>query len=517
MPAWGIAYCLGTSWAKGAGIEKYHGIHARSATALPGATQDDAESALADAVKKLLPNPGTMLEDDRDGRSRKEAFKEAIRTAYFKFSNDTDILTIYVDAVLNLGSWDKWCVNEYDGATPGQVMDMLHIMANHIEEDKSCLRHPGFLCTLVNLAQTLSCPEMAERYAERLGELAGDAGFLHHTISRLQMSCGQYGKALKTSENSVTASFKYVIRAGLYDPYTVYLLHEYCNRIKIGIDQGELKAAMDAVKDIEDLLKRNIPLTQLPPLGFHMECLLSLRVQVLLRFGCWKRILCLEIPTDEDMYSMTTVITHFAKAIAYSALNDQSNARKHQGLLSEARDKVNSKSPMLNMSFKPFLDFVEKRLDGELLYREAELEEAELVLREAMELEFSAEGWVLPTSLTLGALYLAQKNWTEAMMLFSAHVRLRHVAIEVFPIQHNEPALCSQHLNDCWAYNGLWDALDGLLRGVNTPSKVYVKNIKKQVEDAAKSKLRHVSKMTDSTFSPRNIEDWDGEPRIATF
>lgn len=66
----------------------------------------------------------------------------------------------------------------------------------------------------------------------------------------------------------------------------------------------------------------------------------SVRVHVYIRFGLWDELKALSIPHDQDLYCVTTAMTHYGKGIAYAATNNLHEAGRQRESYAAAAKRV---------------------------------------------------------------------------------------------------------------------------------------------------------------------------------
>jgi hypothetical protein len=71
-----------------------------------------------------------------------------------------------------------------------------------------------------------------------------------------------------------------------------------------------------------------------PPMADWLESFIAMKMDVLIRFGKWQAIIDEPLPDDPALYSVTTTMTHYAKALAHAALgNVEAAEEEKQGFI----------------------------------------------------------------------------------------------------------------------------------------------------------------------------------------
>ena len=93
-------------------------------------------------------------------------------------------------------------------------------------------------------------PEQAMDSADRLGQLARDAGHIHHMPGHIYVLCGEYKRAKAASEKAIAADKKYLEYAGPYNYYTTSRCHNLHLMMYTCMHLGQFEAALSAADGI---------------------------------------------------------------------------------------------------------------------------------------------------------------------------------------------------------------------------------------------------------------------------
>lgn len=124
---------------------------------------------------------------------------------------------------------------------------------------------------------------------------------------------------------------------------------------------------------IATALQKHIPehRLRLPQSAEGAEAHAGLELHVLMRFGHWTRILDWPAPADPVLYCATTAQRHFARGIAFAALDRVDEAKAEQELFRISRQEpVLATRRVHNNMCSVLLEIGEEMLAGEILYRE---------------------------------------------------------------------------------------------------------------------------------------------------
>ncbi|GFF25301.1 hypothetical protein IFM46972_01359 [Aspergillus udagawae] len=146
-----------------------------------------------------------------------------------------------------------------------------------------------------------------------------------------------------------------------------------------------------------------------------MEFVKAVRVHVYIRFGMWEEILDLPLPHNQDLYCVTTVMTHYGRGITHAA-----RLTKNGNSTTAPRKESHQHGKIFPNLIVDVLNVATAMLVGEIQYRCGKFTSAFEYLREAIRHEDSLLytepwGWVLPTRHAYAALSLEQGHVDEAL------------------------------------------------------------------------------------------------------
>ncbi|MEM1399580.1 MAG: tetratricopeptide repeat protein, partial [Pseudomonadota bacterium] len=191
MAHWGIAYAAGPNYnlpwhrydAAGradALATAYDAVVAAQANREGAST---VERALIDALVERYP----QREPVDDMRPWDRAFTDAMRTIMNGFPNDLDVISVFVEAIMNETPWKMWDLKTgapADGAGTVEAMTVLERAFAHLE---GAWDHAGLLHLYVHLMEMSPHPEKALQAGDRLRDLMPDAGHLVHMPTHIDV------------------------------------------------------------------------------------------------------------------------------------------------------------------------------------------------------------------------------------------------------------------------------------------------------------------------------------------
>ena len=456
MAHWGVGYALGPNYNKPweafdeadlrSTLEHAHAAVARAEELAGSATP--AEQALIGALR------WRYAQDELPGERQvwNEKYADAMGGVYRDFSDDLDVAALYADALMNLTPWQLWDLRTGEPAAGARTAEAREVLDRALDSP-AARAHPGVLHMYIHLMEMSPFPERARPAAEHLRGLVPDAGHLHHMPTHLDVLCGDYGRVVASNSDAITADERYLARNGAMNFYTMYRCHDYHFKIYGAMFLGQSEVALSTAARLADSIPDDLLRVESPPMADWLEGFLAMRVHVLIRFGRWQDILDLPMPADPALYCVTTAMLRYAKGVACAALGRVAEARAERELFRLAQAAVPATRMLFNNTCTDVLAIAGAMLDGELDYREGNVEAAFASLRRAIELDDGLPydepwGWMQPTRHAYGALLLEQGRVAEAETVYRADLGFDDTL----------PRAC-QHPGNVWSLHGFHECL----------------------------------------------------------
>ena len=456
MAHWGVGYALGPNYNKPweafdeadlrSTLEHAHAAVARAEELAGSATP--SERALIGALR------WRYAQDELPGERQvwNEKYADAMDGVYREFCDDLDVAALYADALMNLTPWQLWDLRTGEPAAGARTAQAREVLDRALESP-AARAHPGVLHMYIHLMEMSPFPERARPAAEHLRGLVPDAGHLHHMPTHLDVLCGDYGRVVASNSDAITADERYLARNGAMNFYTMYRCHDYHFKIYGAMFLGQSEVALSTAARLADSIPDDLLRVESPPMADWLEGFLAMRVHVLIRFGRWQDILDLPMPADPALYCVTTAMLRYAKGVACAALGRVAEARAERELFRLAQAAVPATRMLFNNTCTDVLAIAGAMLDGELDYREGNIEAAFASLRRAIELDDGLPydepwGWMQPTRHAYGALLLEQGRVAEAERVYRADLGFDDTL----------PRAC-QHPGNVWSLHGFHECL----------------------------------------------------------
>jgi tetratricopeptide (TPR) repeat protein len=176
----------------------------------------------------------------------------------------------------------------------------------------------------------------------------------------------------------------------------------------------------------------------------------------MIRFGMWEELVAEPLPEDHELYAATTAFVHYGRGVAYSATGRVPEAERERELFRAAVARVPEGRMLFNNTVVDLLAIASEMLDGELLYRRGEHDQAFAALRRSIELDDHLPydepwGWMQPTRHAYGALLLEQGHVEEAAAVYRADLGL-----------DDSLPRALRHPNNVWSLHGYHECLTRL-------------------------------------------------------
>lgn len=335
MAYWGLAYALGPNYNKP--WEFFDDTELSTTVARTHTAVDEAAHAvrnghtaverdLVEALRKRYPE--TAADSSETLWTVWNAdYADAMREVYRNHTDDLDVVTLFADALMNLTPWVLWDIRTGEPAPGSHALEAKDVLdrALHTSAGRT---HPGILHMYIHLMEMSATPEDALVVADRLRGLVPDAGHLEHMPTHLDVLCGDYRRVVSSNRDAISADEKFADREGAMNFYTLYRAHNYHFTIYGAMFLGQSAVAIDTAAELEAAIPESLLRVKSPPMADWLEGFLAMRVHVYIRFGRWQDIIDMALPSDTELYCVTTAMTHYAKSVAYSATSQIEQAER---------------------------------------------------------------------------------------------------------------------------------------------------------------------------------------------
>jgi tetratricopeptide (TPR) repeat protein len=367
-----------------------------------------------DLIDALATRYDANPEADRSALDR--AYADAMQHLAGKYPADREIAVLAAEAVMTRMPWDYWDENSHP--RPG-IAEALKRLESVIEKDRY---HPG-ACHFYIHAIEKTYPERAIPCAENLANLMPAAGHLVHMPGHIYIRVGRYEDAIKVNEHAVHADETYIkYQNPAMGIYTAgYYPHNYDFLAFAASMIGRSEQAISAAQRVHDLT----PAEMLGEPGYTFAQHYSMRrVQLLVRFGKWRRILETEAPGASLLHARA--LWQYATGRALAATGDLDGARRSLDDLQKSRSSPELAELRLEFNSVPdVLAIAENVLSGLIFAAEGKFDQSiqqleQGVAREEALLYGEPPEWTIPVRHDLGAVLLMANRAEDAEQVYRA-------------------------------------------------------------------------------------------------
>jgi tetratricopeptide (TPR) repeat protein len=453
---WGVAYAAGPNYNKQWDAFDEVDLHRSLARAHAAAKRAEeladhsspVERDLISALQARYPSP----EPAEDLSRWTTAYAEAMGEVYIAHPDDLDVVALYADALLNVTAWSLWDLETGEPAEGARTAEARRVLEAALARPEG-YKHPGLLHFYIHLMEMSPWPEAATDAADALRGLAPDAGHLVHMPSHIDVLTGDYDRVISDNSRAVVADDRYVEIAGRRNFYSLYRAHNHHFRIYGAMFAGRRALALEAADALAASIPEDLLRVEVPPMADWLESFVPMRLHVLVRFGLWEQIIAEPLPRDQDLYCVTTALTHYARGVALAATFRVADAEEQREQFIAAVARVPESRYLFNNTARDILAVAGAMLDGEIDYRRGAYDDAWANLRRAIALDDNLPydepwGWMQPTRHAYGALLLEQGDLKTAAAVYAADLGFDATL----------PRAC-QHPNNVWSLHGYHECL----------------------------------------------------------
>jgi tetratricopeptide (TPR) repeat protein len=459
MAHWGLAFASGPNYNR-----MWHQLDPVTLANMVAVTHTAIEqaTALADAAIPLEQSLIAALRKryqaatpDEDLSVWNDDYADAMREVYRTYPDDLDVAALFAEALMTRTPWQLWDLATGCPADGASTAEAREVLERALERPES-RTHPGVLHMYIHLMEMSPFPEKALAVADHLRDLVPDAGHLRHMSTHIDVLCGDYRTVVRSNDAAIVADEKFREREGAMNFYTHYRAHNYHFKLYGAMFLGQSEVAFEAADGLVNAIPPELVAVKIPPMADRLEGRMSIKMHALIRFGRWQEIIDTPLPEDQELYSVTTAVIHYAKGVAHAATGQIAEAEQQQALFEAAALRVPETRFMQNNPCTEILRISAEMLRGELEYRKGNYDEAFDHLRASVALSDGLQyaepwAWMQPPRHALGALLLEQGHVEEAEAVYRADLGLD----DTLPRAH-------QHPENVWALHGYHECLTRL-------------------------------------------------------
>jgi tetratricopeptide (TPR) repeat protein len=413
MCFWGIALALGPNINAPMGPDAGRRAYAAAQSALERAPAASAKERAY--IEALATRYAAEPPDDRSSLDR--AYAGAMRELRRAHPDDVDAAVLLAEALMDLYPWDYWTSEGKPREHTDEILELLEWSMQRQPE------HVGANHYYIHAVEEFF-PERGVVAADRLGDIAPDAGHLVHMPSHIYWRVGRYADALDINQRASAAdeAFFSWCRAGpfyraAYYPHNLHFLWA------AAAAEGRSEIALTAARKLQAATVE--PMQEFA----FLEEFQSIPILTLARFGRWDAVLGEPKPDEARRYLVG--IWHYARGLARVRRGEPAEAAIELAALRGVVAEPATQSLILaggTSSATQLLEIGVAHLEGELAAERGETDVALAALERAVALQetlvyMEPPPWYFPTRQALGAVLLEAGRAPEAEAVYRADLK----------------------------------------------------------------------------------------------
>ncbi len=364
------------------------------------------ERALIEALAKRYSDPPPT-----DRKALDEAYATAMREVWNKYPNDADVGTLFAEAMMDMRPWDLW---QKDGKPQPGTLEIVAVLNDVIRLQPD---HPGALHLHIHTIEASPNPSEALASADRLRDLVPASGHLLHMPTHIDVLTGRWVQASESNERAIEADRAYRRISPKQDFYRVYMAHNQHMLCFASMMEGRRHTAFRTVREMIAAVPEDYARTN----AAFIDGVMASPYEVLMRFGQWDAIL--REPAPAEYFPIATALWRFTRGVAYAAKGQVSEAQREREEFKRAAAAVPKDAIVAINPAEKVLAIAGHVLDGEIAYRQHNIDRAVASLREAVKMEddllyMEPPEWIQPVRHTLGAILLSNGRYEEAEVVY---------------------------------------------------------------------------------------------------
>ncbi len=374
---------------------------ARAASATP------VERGLIEALAARFSPDG-----EGDAQALGRAYADAMRAVAAAAPDDTEVLTLLADALMNTMPWDYW---QKDGSPRPDTAVVIETLEKVIRLNPD---HAGAHHYYIHVLEASNDPDRAVPSADRLGGLMPAAGHMVHMPSHIYIRVGRYADAAAANERAVEADEHYLAQCQAQGLYPIsYYPHNLHFLWAAATLEGRSEVAIRAAHSVADKVPHHHAGAVSWNSDFPVTPLLAY-----VRFGKWRDILTEPKPPTDQPYA--NGVWHYARAMAYVADRRFDRAEAEIAALEATMEHEAFRTTLKDLALPINLKIARHLVLAELAGRRGDHAEAIGQAKAAVALEdelpYSEPPlWHHPTRQVLGALLLEAGRAEEAERVYA--------------------------------------------------------------------------------------------------
>jgi tetratricopeptide (TPR) repeat protein len=366
------------------------------------------EADLIDAMNKRYSIDMTNADRSQLNRS----YAAALEALISKYRDDSEIASLYVDAVMLEHKWDFWSNN---GTPRAWTTSLVSLCEATLKRDK----HPAMMHYYIHLVEASRTPGRALAVADELKEATAGIGHMVHMATHMYQRNGLYSQGVVVNEeanavNNVTDTRVPSLKLGQDRATHFFAVQSFC-AMTAGMYEHALPV-YDRARSRMEALASDMRMETYSQFVYMMPALARVRL------GKWQEIQSSTAPDSTWKYAY--VLDQFGRGLAYVRGKNIDGAR---ACLKHINAQL--KDSLLAVRYMPFNSPVQScriasaLLEGEILFADGKMAESFSAFRRAIGEEDQLiyrepHDWVVPARQFLGKYLLKYGQFKEAERVF---------------------------------------------------------------------------------------------------
>jgi len=337
-------------------------------------------------------------------------YSDAMKKVSLKYPDDPDATTLYVESYMDMHSRVLW---DQEGEPMPGTSEIVVILERII---KNYPDHLGANHYYIHVIEGSAHPEKGLMSSQRIATILPNLGHLLHMPAHIYALVGYYHQAVEANEAAVAADRNYIKEHGIEGTYPLhYLSHNLYFLNRAYLSEGNYEGAKRSALELNDFF---IPhMLEKPMLMYYATTLMLTE----LRFRKWEEVLAISEPAGSNL--ITKTILNYGRALAYTGLGDQANARKEKEAFIRNKDSLAAGTMFGYNKASVIMTIAENVLNASIEAEKYNLSGAEEYLRKAVALQDTLAykeppDWYFPVRESLGGILLRQEKFAEAEAVF---------------------------------------------------------------------------------------------------
>lgn len=375
--------------------------------------ESTANQALINALAARYPEPAPTERVDAE-----KSYSDAMKAVWEKFPKDTDIGALYAESLMNLRPWDLW---QEDGKPQPETPEILRTLEAVLKLDPA---HPLANHLYIHAVEASPEPGRADASADALRGKHPALGHLLHMPSHIDIRRGRWQSAAEANHLAIAADSQYQKTVPEQGFYRLYMSHNFHMLTFSVMMQGESELALKTIREMTAAVPKEW--VEVKENAAIADGFMAMPLEVLKRFGRWDDIL--KEPEPPEIFPIARAMRHYGRGVAFAAKGNVEEARNSQLNFHAAVARVPEDAFFGNNKAVDLLAIAEQMLEGEILYREGNSNEAIKALEKAVAREDKLRyaeppDWFVPARHALGAVLLHAKHADAAEKVYREDLR----------------------------------------------------------------------------------------------